>query len=317
MSKNIKILIAALSAMLVGAILFGIALFLGGKLNREEVTDVTHTVAEDFSSISAALGVGDLILMPSDNGTAYAVCGESEHIKYRLKVENGKLILEEVDSRPWFQFIGFFFGEREVTLYLPKTSYASLQIKNAAGSIVSRDKSLSFGNVTLETASGDITFSGKVTDSLTIDSASGNIRLTDIRADRTSIEAASGKIEIENAVSEALSASTASGDISIGSLSASNIDLDTASGDVMLRAVTTARKTQIETASGSVSLTGTDAGEYDIETASGSVTATLLSDKQFHVHSTSGSIDIPPSVKSCGICRIETASGSIYVRIAE
>jgi DUF4097 and DUF4098 domain-containing protein YvlB len=72
---------------------------------------------------------------------------------------------------------------------------------------------------------------------------------------------------------------------------------------------------EIRTASGDVSMLQSDAGHIVIDTTSGEVEISLLSGKDFQVSSTSGDLSYPASDATGGICRVETTSGDIEIRV--
>lgn len=334
MNKTVKILLISFFLILAGAILVGIGFMAGGQLNREETTPVTHTVTQDFHSIFVTVGAANIRLKPSQNGKTYAVCEESEKIKYTLETENGTLYLTEEDNRHWYEYIGFFFGSRKVTLYLAASELVSLDIKNGSGDISCTEKSLCFEKTDLKCASGNVDFQANSTESLAIELASGNIAVSHVTAKAVSLktasgdilfdgdaadsltaESASGKIQLKNASPAVLTAKAASGDIRLSSIRAGSISCKASSGAVVLENVLSTKKTTVEVESGEISLTKCDAGEYSLSTASGDIEAHLLSDKIFDVESASGSTSFPPSIKNAPLCRARTASGNIRITV--
>ncbi len=332
-----------------GAIVTSYALGAGSPTTEE----VTHTVEETFTSISVTDLDAETIVRRSDNGRTYAVCDETEMITYTLEVKDDTLHLDIQDDRTWIHFIGIRWEHRKVTLYLPAASYDSLTINNSSGAIVCEDE-FTFHDATLHTASGSISARINAERKLTATTTSGKIELSDFKRSAVHASTTSGAVILKNGRPKSTNISTVSGAIKLENVHVEYADLKTnsgkieatdfgnayifkttttsgaiilkngqpmslstesTSGAVRLENVVVTNELTVKTTSGGITLDRCDGGTIALKSTSGSVRGTLLSDKLFEASSTSGSIDIPPSVKNAGSCKIETTSGSIKINI--
>ena len=162
---------------------------------------------------------------------------------------------------------------------------------------------------------------------VSVGTASADVTVSDINADNIDVDTASGKVDVTGEA-EKINIDTASGNIMLNSSGdASNIDVGSASGNVNLT-VSNVEKAKIDTASGSVTCVFKKTPEKcDIDTASGEVYITLPEDAAFTLNfdTASGAFKSDFAYKMSGreyICgsgsaefNIDTASGDITISI--
>ncbi len=336
MKKSLKILLlVAASLVLLGGVAVGTALALGGSFEPMETREMTHTVGEDFRHVVVRVGEADVRILPSEDGTCYAVCDENDLLQYTLTVEDERLTLSVTDSRRWYHFIGITWGRaKTVILYLPAAAYDSLDVLADSGNIVCTDAKLSFEDATLESSAGRILFSSPVRNALRADAASGRIELSELSPKTLTAttysgnivlsaltvgtleaSARSGRISLSDLTADTLRASTISGGIELAYVRGGDLSMEATSGSVQLRDVLASASLAAETKSGNIRLDACDAPSITLTSSSGSVTGTLLSDKLFDVQSTTGSENCPPSIRDGGSCTVRTSSGDIRLSV--
>ncbi len=337
MKTSVKIaLIVAAALVVVGGILIAVAFSMGGLFGSEDINTVTHTTDGTFDRILISTVTGtDVTILPSDTSACYAVCDETERIRYDLEVQNGTLALTERDGRHWYDFVGIFIGTRRVVLYLPARAYASLTVESSSGDITCTDKAFSFGDVTLSASSGDMEFASPMTGRLAVENASGEIYLSGVMATSATIHATSGEIDLSDMACASLLVTTSSGNIAldgghIGELTVSatsgnislcnvvasgNVTATASSGTLSLENVLASSELFLETSSGNITFARSDAPAITLRASSGEINGTLLSGKLFDTHTSSGNISCPPSVADGGTCSAHTSSGNIYLSV--
>lgn len=293
MKKSTKIaLITAISLVAAGCLLGAAAYGLGGSFERE-LHEVTHTADEPFTDISVSVSEADVHILPSKDGSCYAVCEETDRVRYGLAVTDGTLTLALVDNRHWYDFIGISIGTPTVTLYLPQGAYNRLTAESQSGQIhgsFKTDTGLSFTNVTLKSSSGKISFAGKVK-TLTAENTAGDVILTDLTA-------------------ETIYTKTSSGAILFADIHANETTTEATSGRTHFTRTIVAGTLTAKSSSGNIKFEASDAKDLILTSQSGNITGSLLSDKLFDADSNSGNITCP-APKGDGTCWVRTSSGNI------
>ena len=289
MSKPAKVwLIIVLSLVLVGCGIFiGVMSMLEWdftKLSTAKYETNNYQIHEDYKSISIVTNTADIVFVPAENGESSVVCFEQKNMKHSVAVLNGKLIIELVDTRKWYEHIGINFNTPKITVSIPQGEYGSLSIKGSTGD-VEIPNAFTFESMDISNSIGDIKNAA---------SASGDIR----------IHTSTGDIRVEKVSAAALDLSVSTGGIAVSNA--------TCEGDV--KNVIAADKYSIERSTGDVKFSGCDAAEIRIETDTGDVSGTLLSQKVFITETSAGRIRIPKTT-SGGKCEIKTSTGDIDISL--
>lgn len=263
----------------------------------DEVTGVYYPDSR-FDTILADLDTADIRLLPSEDGEVKVVCREREDIRHSVLVQDGKLMIREVDERSWFEVLtGFYFGREEITVYLPKDLICTLRVESDTGD-VTLGKSLTFDGVTIETDTGDVTVTSEVNGVLSIVTDTGDIFLRNTTLFATDLESDTGDITIS----------------SVKFLGALGIFTDT--GDIELKNTVAEGDMVMESDTGDIEFDRIDAYNIHIITDTGDVEGTLLSDKIFDVKTVTGDKEIPGSATG-GVCKIRTDTGDIEIDIVK
>lgn len=321
------ILLTAGICTVAGGALAGIAIAKGGTYQRETIETVTYSVKDSFTEVSIATSDANITILPSENGSCYAQCDETESMHYTMEVKDNKLYLEEQDERKLdFYFgIGIMLKEREVVLYLP-TDIAegyTLRAETASGDIRCEEDFPVFPSMALLTASGNVSLSSPA-DVVAISTSSGNIRFRGQECSRAGIGTSSGEITLKNIKSDDLTLHTTSGDIDCSDGDCIRAEISTSSGEVTLANMDFGDLT-VQSTSGDISATrcdtkqNADAAECKMafQSNSGEIEVSVLSPMRFSAESTSGDIDIPPSSDAGGELRAKSTSGDITIRVLE
>lgn len=305
MKKTIIILlIIVFFLMLVGCIL---KILLMGKYETN-----TYEVDKVFSDILLTTDTADVIFALSDDGNCKLECYEKKDAKHSVTVENDVLIVKI--NKSLYNYIGVNFGSPKIRVYLPKTEYNALSIKESTGNVeIPKDFLFEKANISLST--GNVNFCASVSKSVKIKTTTGNIRVENISADSLDLSVTTGKVNVSGVnCRDDITVGVSTGKAYLTDISCKNIISTGTTGSIFLSNVIATNKFSIKRSTGNVKFDGCDAEEIYVKTSTGNVTGSFLSNKVFIVHNNTGSIDVPKTVTG-GRCEIYTHTGDIKIKI--
>lgn len=302
MSKTIKKwLITAASLTALGFIILIGAMaaldFDFSKISTLTYETNTYEVNGDFDKISIDVNITDtdIVFAQSDDESCQVVCFEAEKVKHSVRCTNGTLTIGVTDNRKWYDYFGISFASPKMTIYLPKSEYASLLIDTDTSDI-NIPKSFSFNELEIESDTGNVDCMANVSDSIKIESDTGDIGISSV----------SSKCDID--------IKTDTGSIKLTDVDCTNFSAESDTGNISLVNVIAEDGIYVESDTGNVKLKNSDASKLSIETDTGNVTGTLLSEKIFIAKSSTGRVKVPDT-ESGGKCEIRTATGNIKIDI--
>ena len=311
-------LITAACLVLVGCIIFaGVMWSLKWdftKLSTVKYETNSYEIGEAFSGISIKTDTADITFALSNDGKCRVECFEEEKAKHLVAAQNNTLVIKATDNKAWYDYIGINFNSPKITVYLPKTEYASLRINQHTGT-VKMPEAFKFSEVDILASTGDIDFCASAAGAIKIKTSTGDIGVKDVSAASLSLSVSTGGVtatDVDCSGDFTISVSTGKAkltDVKCQSLASSG---DT--GDITLLNVIAAEKFTLKRSTGDVKLTACDAAELFIETDTGDVLGTLLSDKVFITKTDTGRIAVPNSVTG-GRCEITTDTGDIKIAV--
>lgn len=225
--------------------------------------------------------------------------GENNHEKYVFADDGANLSLT-VDSSAysWFDFLSLIRPQKTLTLSLPSSYGAQLDVSVTNGSIKLAD--FATGNsVHLATENGAITINNLVAEILTLSSKNGSesIQSTTLSGGLECTNK-NGSITAENVVAPiSTNLQTENGSIDVDGLSSSSIDIGTVSGHEDVKKVSSATNLSINNSSGWINLSAIDVSNtITLKTDSGSISGNLkgpMSDYTISSHTGFGSNNLP------------------------
>lgn len=289
------------AAIIVAAVLIVIGLlicFLGfsaadydyTRLNTANFVSNSNVITEPFSHIEVDVETADVHFVRADDSSCKIVSRETDKITCSAAVENNTLIIHELDRRQWYDHIGIFWGEIEITVYLPKAEYETLSIISNTGDIEAT-KNFSFGSAEIVTGTGDVNFSAEVKNQMEITSDTGDITAQGLSPQTLRLKTDTGKVEVSDA-------------------ECANFFAESDTGDIMMENVIVSGEIRMETNTGDIELRACDADTLSIETDTGDVFGTLLTEKVYITQTDTGDIDVPKTIKG-GRCEVTTDTGDI------
>ncbi len=321
MSKTTKIwLIAAVFAITLGIIIFGGAMTMlrwdFTKLSTNNYETKSYEITEDLNAISVTTDTADITFVSSKNNKCSVECYEQTNLTHSVKVKDGTLIVEVVDSRKWYEYIGINFGSPQITVYLPQGEYGALSVKSDTGN-VEIPNAFKFKSIDVSVSTGDVKCYSSATETIKIAATTGKISVADISVGLLDLSVSTGNVTASGV--------TCNGDVKVGvstgktyltDIVCQSVISSGSTGDILLKNVIATEKFSIERSTGDVKFDGSDAAEIFAETDTGNVTGTLLSAKVFIVKTDTGKKQVPDTVTG-GRCEITTDTGNVNIKVLE
>ena len=314
-------LIIAAFLVLIGCILFaGVMITL--KWNFMELATVnyetnTYEISETFDSISMNTDTADIAFAFSDDGKCRVEFHEEENVKHSVTVEDGTLTIELIEERTVYDFIRYIvlnFDKPKITVFLPKSEYKSLFIKESTGDI-EIPKDFNFKDVDVALSTGDVTFNASASELIKIKTSTGDICAENINAGSLDLSVSTGEVTVVGVTCEGdIRVGVSTGKAKLTDITCKSVISRGSTGDILLNDVIAAEKISIERTTGDVKFDRSDAAEIFVETDTGDVAGSLLSDKVFIAETDTGHIDVPKTVNG-GKCEIATDTGDIKITI--
>jgi len=320
MSKTTKVwLIIAASLVLIGCILFaGVMSTLRWdftNLSTVQYETNTYEISEVFDRISMNTDTADIVFAFSDDGKCIVECHEEENAKHSVTVEDGTLTVELIDERSVSDYIlRINIGSPKITIFLPKTEYASLLIHGETCDVEIPNGFL-FKNVDISLGTSDVYFGASASETIRIKGGTSHICAENISAGSVDLSVGTGNVTAAGVNCEGdLIVGIATGKVHLSDINCKNLTSSGKTSDISLNNVIAIEKFLIKTVTGDVEFDGCDAAEISIENKTGDVVGNLLTDKVFITEVSTGKIDVPKTMAG-GICEIKTGTGDIKITV--
>ena len=278
--RTIVALIVAVLLLVAGGIMLVLGLsFAGDNIQESTLTEQTIqiiTVTESFDSVVIDTKDCDVKFMPY-NGDLDGQINflQTEAVNHSVQIEDGILKIEMIDNRKWIDHIQVsnLYGQSEkmeMTVYLPNTQYASIQITTDAGdvkipSVLAAQEMLirtDVGDVWLEggpidvldcmVSTGDIIVRGGEGKKMTLRTDTGKLDVTDVTAQELHLGIDTGKTEVENVIAPIFTVNGGTGDVEVENVQAQDY-------------------LQVFTDTGDIDIENSDAPDINIESSTGDI----------------------------------------------
>lgn len=318
MNKNKWWIIMAIFLIAVGLLIFAGAMTALGfdftKLSTANYETNTYEVHEDFSKISIDADTAAIEFVLSDQEQCKIVCFENEKVKHSATVKDGTLTIGTVDTRKWYDHIGFSLNKPKMTVYLPKTEYASLLIKASTGDI-EIPKDFEFDTVDISASTGAVECYASVSELMRVKLSTGAVCVENVSVGELDLSVTTGSVTVSSINCEGdIKVAVSTGKTKLTDISCKGVISSGSTGDVILKNVIAAENFSIERSTGDVIFEGSDAAEIYVKTSTGDVTGTLLSEKVFITETKTGRVHVPKTVTG-GKCELKTSTGDIQIDI--
>ena len=241
-------------------------------------------------------------------------CYEQTKLNHSVSVTDGKLAIEAVDSRHWYDNISINFDEPQITVYLPKGEYNTLEVKSSTGS-VEIAKDFSFERIDVSAGTGNVANHASASGDIKLRASTGNISVGSVTAASLSLSVSTGNITASDVtVTNEVYVKVSTGKACLTSVSCKSFESIGNTGNIFLTNLIATEKITIERSTGGVKFDGCDAGEIFVKTSTGSVTGSLLSEKDFDPKTNTGDVEVPRG-STGGTCKIITDTGDIKITV--
>ncbi len=312
-------LIVAASLVVCGALIFGGAMVASQwdfkNLSTMKYETKEHQIKEDYKNISVFTDTADIVFVPSEGSVTRVVCYEGTKEKHSVRVVDGTLIIERVNTKKWYDYIGINFGASpKITVYMPAEEYGALLVKSSTGD-TEIAKDFKFASIDISESTGDVKSAASVSGEVKIKTSTGHITLENMSAGSIDLEVTTGKIVASGITCEGeLEIEVSTGKANLTDVTCKTLESEGDTGDITLRNVIASERFSIERSTGDVKFEGCDAAEIFVKTDTGDVEGTLLSDKVFIVNTDTGKVSVPNSIVG-GRCQIETDTGDVKITV--
>lgn len=319
MSKKMKIwLIIAASLVLVGGIIFGVMMTIlkwdFKQLSTTKYETNNYKIDENYENISIVSGSADIEFILCESSESSVICHELENVNHSVTVQNGTLVIEVIDKRKWYEYIGINFGTPKITVYVPQSENSGLSIKSSTGD-VKIPKDFKFESIDISQSTGDVKSYASASGIIKIKTSTGDINVENVIAGMLDLSVSTGRVTVSNVNCEGdVTIDVSTGRTNITDMQCQNFISGGSTGDISMKNVIATSEVSIERSTGDVKVDCCDAAEIYVETDTGNVTGNLLTDKVFITQSDTGEIDVPKTMTG-GRCEIKTDTGDIRISI--
>ena len=319
MGRSTKIWLS-FAAILVaaGIVLFAVALwevnFDINKLSTDTYVTNIYEISQDFSRLSLDTDTAAISFALSADGKCKVECYEEEKAKHTASVEGDTLVIKVMNRKQWYDYIGIHFDSPKITVYLPKSEYAALSIRENTG-IVQLPTELTFESVDITTDTGSVYCLSTVSGQLKIKTDTGKISVENTFVGAAELSVSTGLVTVSQVnCRENICIQVSTGRANLTGIACKNLTSNGDTGDIALKQVIAQEKITIERDTGDVMLDASDAAEISVKTDTGDVTGSLLSAKVFVITTDTGTVQVPKSTVG-GRCEISTDTGDIRITV--
>jgi DUF4097 and DUF4098 domain-containing protein YvlB len=274
-----------------------------------------YEVCAEYQHISVVTSIADVVLVPSDNGKTSVVCSEEKNVTHSVIVRNGTLMVERVDTRKWYEYIGIRFSAPKITVYLPGKTYGALTVRSNTGK-VDIPGVFAFASMNISGNTGDVTSAASVSEHIRIKTTTGNICVEDVSADAMRLSVSTGKVTVSGVkCTGTVAVNVSTGNVAMTDVTCGNLASNGSTGKITLKNVVATGSCVLQRNTGNIRFEDCDAAEIFAETNTGDVTGSLRTEKVFVAQSDTGWIRVPKT-STGGRCEITTNTGNIRMKIA-
>lgn len=265
--------------------------FLDLSTNNFETRE--YTVNEKYSNITIFSKEADIVLEPTTEKETKVICYQQTKLTYSVKVTDNTLLIESVDTRKWFDYVGFNFKQPKITVCVPQGEYDRLLINGSTGN-VNIPSEYEFNNIEITQSTGKITNHASAKNDIVLTTNTGGITVGNVSAKNISVTVSTGKVNLTDIKCKNVISNGNTGDITLKNTEASEFNITRSTGDVRLE--------------------NCDAENISIKTDTGDIIGTLKTEKVFIAHTDTGKIDVPDTDKG-GKCQLSTDTGDIKIDV--
>ena len=286
------------------------------KLSTAKLETNEYTFDGGYQNISVKTDTAKIVFIPSEDDTTSVVCYEQSNRRHSVTVVDGALVIDLVDTRKWYDFLGISFSTPKITVTMPMAAYKSLAVQSSTGG-VEIAKEFCFDDLSISQSTGDVKCHASVTNALKIKTTTGSIFVGGVTVGSMELAVTTGRVNVSDVTcDEEVSLQVSTGKANLSDIRCNALTTSGDTGDVKLENVIATGAISIRRSTGDVKFKGCDAAELCIKTSTGDVGGTLLTEKVFLAKTDTGEVRVPSSVTG-GKCELITSTGDIQIEIVE
>lgn len=308
-------LLLCIAGMAIWFVCFVVAGFKLTKISTVTYETNTYEIQEEFYDIEVRTKTADVSFVAWEEETCKIVCHEEERMKHSAEVKNGTLMITVTGARKWYDNIGMSFDHAELTIYLPKMQYDTLQVRTQTGA-VEVPEDFRFETAKAKTDTGKISWKAPVDEELTLETDTGDISVDTEVLGGLTVRTSTGETHVASVKNTSrVYVQSDTGEVLLQNMTCRFLEVKTDTGKVRIEDIVAEVSSTITTETGHVILERFDAleGLY-VTTDTGDVDGTLLSEKQFLTETDTGRVNVPKTVDG-GLCSITTDTGDINIEV--
>lgn len=319
MNKTAKIwLIIALSLVLVCCVFFVSVMatldWSFSNLSNIKYETNNYDIDDEFYNISVKTDTAEVVFAVSDSEKCRVECYEEKKVKHSVIVKDDTLVIEDINNKHWYDYIGVNFGSPKITIYLPKSEYGSLSAYGKVGD-VKLPHEFALDSVDISLSTGCVDLNASVLGAVKIKTNTGYICVEDTAVGSLELTVSTGKVTVSDVVLDGdITVGVSTGKAELNDIRCKSVVSSGSTGDIALKDVVAAEKISINRSTGDIRFTNCDAAEIFAETSTGDITGNFLTDKAFNAKTSTGKINVP-NTSSGGKCEIKTGTGNIEIKI--
>lgn len=284
------------------------------KLSTAQMEINEYTFSDKFNNISINTDTADITFIPIEDGKTKVVCKEFQNARHLVTVTDDALQITLQDSRKWYEHIGIFIDQTEITVYLSQKEYKNLKLDADTGDVELPSDFL-FENMDISLHTGDMNIQGSVKENVKLKATTGDICYSGSAAGDMDISVSTGKILLSGvSCAGDIQLKVSTGDTDIRDVQCQNLSSNGSTGDLYLKNVIASGNFTLERSTGHICFDRCDAAKIFANTDTGSLTGSLLSEKIFMAQSDTGNVNVPKTA-SGGVCELTTNTGNIRIEI--
>ena len=297
-------------------IVFSVGILTLTACSSNEYETNIHKINEEFDNVSIKTDTADIAFVPSNDGMCRVACYEDAKIIHSVEIQNGTLMINVVNNKKWYDYIGVNIDSPKITVYLPEKAYSSIVIEESTGDIeISKD--FKFKSIDISLSTGNVKCYASAVENITIAASTGDIYAEGISASSLDLTVSTGKVTVSSVTcKEDITIGVSTGKTYLTDVACKNLTSTGNTGDISLKNIISTEKISVERSTGDVTLDRSDAAELFIMTSTGDVEGSLLTNKVFIIKTDTGRINVPNSITG-GRCEITTDTGDIKISILE
>lgn len=318
-SKAIMVWLIVAASLVVGGCLIIGGVMVASRWDFKNLSTIKyetneHQIKEDYKNISVFTDTTDIVFVPSESTETKVVCYEGRKEKHSVRVVDGTLVIERINTKKWYDYIGIGFGSPKITVYMPAEEYGALLVKSSTGD-TEIAKDFKFASIDVSESTGNVKSAASVSGEVKIKTSTGYITLENMSAGSIDLSVSTGNVVASGiACAGSIEIEVSTGKTYLTDVTCKTLESEGDTGDITLKNVVAGERFSIERSTGDVKFEGCDAAEIFVKTDTGDVEGTLLSDKVFVVNTDTGKVSVPNSIVG-GRCQIETDTGDIKITV--